>query len=70
MFMDYFVVGVEDDNGAISIYYEFSALMKTIKLSMGHKLRKLRGIWKAEGQKFQRTKQALGVDWNTESDTL
>jgi len=30
----------------------------------------LKGIWKAEGQEIQKTTQALGVDWNTESDTL
>jgi hypothetical protein len=34
MFMDDFVAGTEDNNGAISIYYELSALMKTIKLPM------------------------------------
>jgi hypothetical protein len=30
----------------------------------------LKGIWKAEGQEIQRTTQALGVDWNTESVML
>jgi hypothetical protein len=30
----------------------------------------LKYIWMAEGQETQRTTQALGVDWNTESDTL
>jgi len=34
MFMDDFLAGVEDGNGAISIHCELSALMKTIKLPM------------------------------------
>jgi len=34
MFMDDFVAGAEDGNGAISIYYELTALMKTFKLPM------------------------------------
>jgi len=34
MFMDDFVAGMEDGNGAISLYYELTSLMKTIKLPM------------------------------------
>jgi len=34
MFMDDVVAGVVDRNGAISIYYELTALMKAIKLPM------------------------------------
>jgi len=34
MFMDDFVAGVEDGNGAISVYYDIGASMKTIKLPM------------------------------------
>jgi len=73
MFMDDFVAGVEDGNGAICIHYELSALMKTIKLPMAKwatSCEELKWIWKAEGQEIQRMTQALGVDWNTESDTL
>jgi len=33
-FMDEFLAGTEDGNGAISLYYELTALMKTIKLPM------------------------------------
>jgi hypothetical protein len=47
--------------------------MKTIKLPMAKwatSCEELKGIWKAEGQEIQRMTQALGVDWNTESDTL
>jgi len=73
MFMDDFVAGNVDGNGAISIYYEFSDLMKTIKLPMARwatSCEELKEIWKMEGQEIQRTTQALGVDWNTETDTL
>jgi hypothetical protein len=34
MFMDDFLAGAHYGNGAISIYYELTALMKTIKLPM------------------------------------
>jgi hypothetical protein len=73
MFMDDFVAGNVDGNGAISIYYEFSDLMKTIKLPMARwatSCEELKEIWKMEGQEIQRTTQSLGVDWNTETDTL
>jgi hypothetical protein len=73
MFMDDFVAGIKDDNGAVSIYYELSALMKTIKLPMAKwatSCEELKEIWKAEGQEIQKKTQALGVDWNTEYDTL
>jgi len=48
-------------NEAISIYYELSALMKTIKLPMAKwatSCEELKGIWKAEGQEIQKTTQA------------
>jgi hypothetical protein len=73
MFMDDFVAGAEDGNGAISLYYELTALMKTIKLPMAKwatNCEELKAIWKAEGQEIQETTQALGIDWNTESDKL
>jgi hypothetical protein len=73
MFMDDFVSGGEDVNGVISVYYELSALMKTISLPMAKwatSCEELKQIWKAEVQEIQRTTQALGVDWNTDSDTL
>jgi hypothetical protein len=37
---------------------------------MGFQLGELKAIFKAEGQEIQGTTRALGVDWNTESDTL
>jgi len=73
MFMDDFVAGVDDGNAAISIYYELTTLMKTIKLPMAKwaaSCDELKDIWKAEGREVQRTTQALEVEWDTESDTL
>jgi len=73
MFMDDFVAGGDDGNGAISIYYELTALIKTIKLPMAKwttSCKVLKEIWKADRQEIERMTQTLGVDWNTESDTL
>jgi hypothetical protein len=47
--------------------------MKTFKLPMANwatSCEELKGIWKVEGQEFQKTTPAFGVDWNTESDTF
>jgi len=69
MYMDDFVAGVDDGNGAIRIYYELTTLMKTIQLPMAKwatNCEELKGIWM--DQEIQRTTQAFGVDWNTESD--
>ena len=71
--MDDFVAGTEDGNGSISLYYELTALMKTIKLPMAKwatSSEELNAIWRAEGREIQGTTRALGIDWNTESDTL
>jgi len=73
MFMDDFVARTEDENGEISLYYELTALMKTIQLPMvkwATNSEKLNAIWKAEGQGIQGMTPALGLDWNTEFDTL
>jgi hypothetical protein len=73
MFMDDFVAAFDDKNEAISTYYELTALMKTITLPMAKwatNCGELNGIWKMEGHDLRRTTQALGVDSNTESDTL
>ena len=51
MFMDDFVAGVEDGNGAICIHYELSALMKTINFRMvkcATGCEELKEIWEAE----------------------
>jgi hypothetical protein len=43
MFMDDFLAGVADGNEAIGIYYELTALMKTIKLPVAKRGHQLRG---------------------------
>jgi hypothetical protein len=73
MFMDDFVAGMEDGNGAVSLYYELTGLMKTIKLptdKWATNSEELKEIWKAEGQDIRGMTQALGIDWYTEPDTL
>jgi len=56
-----------------SVFYELSALMKTIKLPMAKwatSCEEVKEIWNAEGQEIQRTTQAFRLDWNTEPYTL
>ena len=52
-FMDDFAAGSENDNGAITIYYELIALMKLINFPLAKwasNLEQLKAIWRAEGQ--------------------
>jgi hypothetical protein len=56
MYVDDFVAGVDDENAAIRIYYELTALMETIKLPLAKWAtisEEPKGIWNAEGQKFK-----------------
>ena len=72
-FMDDFAAGAEDENGAITIYYELAAMMKLINLPLAKwatKAEQLKAIWKAEGQSVGAQTQVLGVSWNTEADCL
>ena len=65
-FMDDFLAGVEDGNGAIDTYYEFNALIRTIELPMAKwatSCQEPKEIWRVEVQEIQRTTQPLGVDW-------
>ena len=71
--MNDFAPGVDDGNEAIDIYYEMTALMKIIKLRIAKwatSCEELKEIWKTECQGIQKTTQALGLDWNTDSETL
>ena len=73
MFIHDLVAGVDDGNAAIMVCYKLTALMKTIKLPMGMwatSCEEAKEIWRAEGQDIQGMTQALGIDWNTDSDTL
>jgi hypothetical protein len=72
-FMDDFAAGAEDENGAIEIYYELTAMMKLINLPLAKwatNSEELKVIWKAEGQNVEAQTQVLGVSWDTEADCL
>jgi hypothetical protein len=69
--MDNFAAGAESDSGAITIYYELTALMKVIKFPLAKwasNSEELKAIWRAEGQEIELQTQVLGVNWNTETD--
>jgi len=59
MFMDDFVARIEGDNGAISIYYELSALIKTIKLPMAKWATscELKGFGRQRVRRFKRRRK-------------
>ena len=70
-FMDDFAAGAENDNDAITIYYELTALMKLVNFPLGKwasNSEQLKAIWSAEGQDIEVQTQVLGVEWNTETD--
>jgi len=70
-FMDDFAAGAENDNGAITIYYELTALMKLINFPLAKwasNSEQLKAIWRAEGQEIEVQTQVLGINWNTETD--
>ena len=67
-FMDDFAAGTEHDKGAITIYYELTALMKLINFPLAKwasNSEQLKAIWRAEGQEIEVHTQVLGVEWNT-----
>ena len=69
--MDDFAAGAENDNGAITIYYEMTALMKMINSPLAKLARiseQLKATWRAEGQDTEVQTDVLGVRWNTETD--
>jgi hypothetical protein len=70
-FMDDFVAGTENDDDAITIYYELTAIMKLINFPLAKwasNLDQLKTIWRAEGQDIEVQTQVLGANWNTETD--
>jgi len=70
-YMDYFAAGAEDDNDAITIYYELTALMKLINFPLAKRASKsdqLKAVWMAEGRDIETQTQVLGVNWETETD--
>jgi hypothetical protein len=72
-FMDDFAAGAEDSNGLITIYYQFTALMRKIIIPMGKwasNSEPLRNIWRVSGLEIKSINQVLGVSWDTARDTL
>jgi hypothetical protein len=72
-FMDDFVAGAVDDNEAIAIYYQLTALMRNYILPMGKWASKsipLKDIRKVGGLETKPVTQVLGVDWDTTRDVL
>jgi len=68
--MDDFAAGAENDNDAITIYYELTALMKLIHFPLAKwasDLDQLKAIWRAEGPDIEAQTKVLGVKWNTET---
>ena len=51
--MDDFAAGAENDNGAVTMYYELTALMKLVNspfAKWASNSEQLKAIWRAEGQ--------------------
>jgi hypothetical protein len=70
-FMDDFAAGGENENDAITIYCEPTALMKLINFlfaKWASNSGQLKAIWRAEGRDIVVQTQVLGVNWNTETD--
>jgi len=72
-FMGDFAPCVENENGAIIIYYDLTAMMKLINLPLAKwatNTEELNAPWKAEGLIVEAETQVLGVRWKTEADYL
>ena len=72
-FMDDFAAGAQDSNGAITICYQFTALMRKIILPMGKwasNSEPLRNIWRVSGLENVSTIQVLGLSCDTVRDTI
>jgi hypothetical protein len=70
-FMDGFAAGADSGNGAVTIYYELTALMKLINFPLAKwasNSEQLKAIWRAKGQEIEVQTQVLGVNCNTETD--
>jgi hypothetical protein len=71
--MDDVAAGAEDENGAITMYYELTALMRLIYLPLAKwatNAKLLKNICKAERQNVEAQTQVLGVSWEMEADCL
>ena len=71
--MDDLAAGAEDDNGVITIYYQLTALMRQFSFPMGKwasNSEPLRDIWRSSCTESEDLAQVLGVNWDTERNTL
>jgi len=73
-YMDDFAASAShDDDDVITIFLEVTSLMNTIHLPMykwATNSTHLQEIWRTQGLPLQTKTQVLGVDWDTQSDTL
>jgi hypothetical protein len=72
-YMDDLVFGADDDNQAVTIYYELTGLLRLIKLPLskwGTNCGTLRSIWAAEGSETRCCTSVLGIHWDSTSDHL
>jgi len=70
-FRDDFTAGAENDNVAIAIYSELTALMKLIHFPLAKwasNSKQLKAMWRDEGQDTEVQTDVLGVSWHTEAD--
>jgi hypothetical protein len=72
-FMEDVAAGAEDENGAITMYYELTTMMRLINLPLAKwatNAKLLKTNWKAEGQNVEAQTLVLGVSWDPEADCL
>ena len=71
--MDDFAAGTVHDNGVITIYYKLTALMSQFSFPMGKwasNSEPLRDILRSSCTETADLAQVLGVNWDTQRDTL
>jgi len=71
--MDDFEASATHDNDVITIFFEVTSLMNTVHLPMykwSTNSTHLQDIWRSECLQLQTETQVLGMDWETQSDTI
>jgi len=71
--MEDFAASVTHDNDIITILIEIMSLMKSVHLPMykwATNFIHLQNIWRTQGLPLQTETQVLGMDWETQSDTI
>jgi len=72
-FMHDFAASATHDNDIITIFFEVTSLTNTVHLPMyklATKSTHLQDIWRTQGFPLQTETQVLGMDWETQSDTI